>query len=52
MRGLFGLAAAVLASFVAQSAADPTVAHPGGVHDIIITEENILIAKGDEYGFL
>jgi hypothetical protein len=42
MRGLFGLAAAVLASFVAQSAADPTVAHPGGVHDIIITEENIL----------
>ncbi|KAJ2984237.1 hypothetical protein NUW58_g6112 [Xylaria curta] len=42
MRGLIGLAAATLASFFVQSVADPTVARPGGVDDIIITEDNIL----------
>ncbi|KAJ8129238.1 hypothetical protein O1611_g4395 [Lasiodiplodia mahajangana] len=42
MRNLFGLAAAILAGFIAQSVADPTVAHPGGIDDIIITEDNIL----------
>lgn len=42
MRGLFGLAVATLACLVAQSAAGPTIAHPGGVDDIIITEDNIL----------
>ncbi|KAH8158061.1 hypothetical protein CIB48_g10185 [Xylaria polymorpha] len=42
MRGFIGLAAAALATFFAQAVADPTVAHPGGVHDIIITEDNII----------
>ncbi|KAI0401948.1 glycoside hydrolase family 64 protein [Xylaria palmicola] len=42
MRGLLGLAAATLASFFALAVADPTIAHPGGVDDIIITEKNIL----------
>ncbi|KAI1171090.1 glycoside hydrolase family 64 protein [Nemania sp. FL0916] len=42
MRGFFGLAVATLAGLVAQSAADPTIAHPGGVNDIIITDKNIL----------
>ncbi|KAI8947783.1 glycoside hydrolase family 64 protein [Xylaria longipes] len=42
MRGFIGLAAATLASFFAQSVADPTVAHPGGAKDIIITEDNII----------
>ncbi|KAI1113248.1 glycoside hydrolase family 64 protein [Nemania sp. NC0429] len=42
MRGLFGLAVAALAGLIAQAAADPIVAHPGGVDDIIITEDNIL----------
>ncbi|KAI1749098.1 glycoside hydrolase family 64 protein [Xylaria castorea] len=42
MRGFIGLAAATLASLFTQSLADPTVAHPGGVHDIIITKDNIL----------
>ncbi|KAI1127826.1 glycoside hydrolase family 64 protein [Nemania abortiva] len=42
MRGFFGLAVATLASLVAQSVADPTVARPGGIDDIIITEDNTI----------
>ncbi|KAI0871219.1 glycoside hydrolase family 64 protein [Hypoxylon argillaceum] len=42
MRGFLGLAAAVWASFIVQSVADPTVARPGGIDDIIITNDNIL----------
>ncbi|KAI0453510.1 glycoside hydrolase family 64 protein [Xylaria acuta] len=42
MRGFIGLAAAAMASFFAQSVADPTVARPGGAEDIIITEDNII----------
>ncbi|KAI1362973.1 glycoside hydrolase family 64 protein [Xylaria arbuscula] len=42
MRGILALAAATLAGFVGQAFADPTVAHAGGVDDIIITKDNIL----------
>ncbi|KAI1159708.1 glycoside hydrolase family 64 protein [Nemania serpens] len=42
MRGFLGLAVATLVGLVAQAAADPIVAHPGGVDDIIITNDNIL----------
>ncbi|KAI1733771.1 glycoside hydrolase family 64 protein [Xylaria scruposa] len=42
MRGFIGLAAATLASFFTQALADPTVARPGGVDDIVITKDNIL----------
>ncbi|GAW19380.1 hypothetical protein ANO14919_088660 [Xylariales sp. No.14919] len=42
MRGVFGLAVATLAGLLGQSLADPTIARPGGIKDIIITEDNIL----------
>ncbi|KAI1420063.1 glycoside hydrolase family 64 protein [Xylaria sp. FL1777] len=42
MRGFFGLALATVAGLIGKSFADPTIAHPGGVDDIIITEDNIL----------
>ncbi|KAI1813947.1 glycoside hydrolase family 64 protein [Poronia punctata] len=40
MKGLFGLAAAAIFGLVAQSAAGPTVATPGGPRDIILTKDN------------
>ncbi|KAI1263707.1 glycoside hydrolase family 64 protein [Xylariaceae sp. FL1019] len=42
MRGLFGLAAATLATFIAQSTGHPIVVHPGGVKDVQFNEENVL----------
>ncbi|KAI0531991.1 glycoside hydrolase family 64 protein [Xylaria digitata] len=42
MRGVFGLAVAALAGLIGQAFADPVIARPGGVDDIIITEDNIL----------
>ncbi|KAI0965601.1 hypothetical protein F4678DRAFT_452590 [Xylaria arbuscula] len=42
MRGLFGLAAATVAAFVTGSLARPLVVHPGGVNDVVITEQNSL----------
>jgi len=40
MKGIFSLATAALFGLVAQAVAGPTVAHPGGIKDVIITEDN------------
>lgn len=42
MRGILTLAVATVVGLVGQAFAGPTVAHPGGVDNIIITEDNIL----------
>ncbi|KAI0508974.1 glycoside hydrolase family 64 protein [Xylaria bambusicola] len=41
MRAFLGLALA-MAGLIGQSFANPTIAHAGGVNDIVITEDNIL----------
>ncbi|KAI0393450.1 glycoside hydrolase family 64 protein [Xylariaceae sp. FL0594] len=40
MKGLFSLATAALLGLVAQAAAGPTIARPGGIKDIVITKDN------------
>lgn len=42
MRGIFGLATATVAAFLAGSLARPLVVNPGGVEDIVITEHNTI----------